>query len=33
MCEKGLILITDATYENGNDALEDLKKLNNQIFD
>lgn len=33
VCEKGLILITDATYENGNDALEDLKKLNNQIFD
>ena len=33
VCKKGLIQIKDATYENGNDALEDLKKLNNQIFD
>ena len=33
VCKKGLIQVKDATYENGNDALEDLKKLNNQIFD
>ena len=33
ICKKGLIQITDATYENGSDATEDLKKLNNQFFD
>ena len=33
VCQKGLIQITNATYENGNDAIQDLKKLNNQFFD
>lgn len=31
-CGSGLIEIKDATYENGKDATDDLKKLNNQFF-
>ena len=33
VCKEGLIQITEATYENGYNAIEDLKKLNNQFFD
>lgn len=32
ICGEGLIEIKYATYENGNDATQDLKKLNNQFF-
>jgi|MDTC01.1.fsa_nt_gb methionyl-tRNA formyltransferase len=33
VCKEGSIEITEATFENGDNALDDLRKLNNQFFD